>query len=355
MFKNNNPLIAKFMPDCSKYMGKGLTGLANLGNTCFLNSTMQVLSHTYEFSDFLDKGTYRDSLNDCPDSVLVVEWDKLRQLMWSENCCVSPGGFVQSVQKVAKQSGREVFTGWAQNDLPEFLMFWFEGIHKALQRPVVMNIRGKSQNNQDKMAVKCFEMMKKMYSKEYSEVVKMFTGIQVSVITSLQGVEHSVSPEPVILVSLPLPNLPRIDLVDCIKLYTTPELMNQENAWYNDKTKQREDVHKKLSFWMLPEILVMDVKRFDNRNRKNNKMITAPLKSLDMSPYVLGYGKRSYVYDLYGVCNHMGGVHGGHYTANVLNANGKWYEFNDTRVTEIDPSRVVTSAAYCFFYRKKNK
>jgi ubiquitin carboxyl-terminal hydrolase 8 len=353
MFKNNNPLIAKLMTDCSKYIGKGLTGLANLGNTCFLNSTMQVLSHTYEFNDFLDKGTYRESLNDCPDSILLVEWDKLRQLMWSENCCVSPGGFVQGVQKVASQSGREVFTGWAQNDLPEFLMFWFEGIHKALQRPVVMNIRGKSQNNQDKMAVKCFEMMKKMYSKEYSEVVKLFTGIQVSVITSLQGVEHSVSPEPVILVSLPMPNLPSIDLVDCIKLYTTPELMNHENAWYNDKTKQREDVHKKLSFWMLPEILIMDVKRFDNRNRKNNKMITAPLQSLDMSPYVLGYGKRSYVYDLYGVCNHMGGVHGGHYTANVLNANGKWYEFNDTRVTEIDASRVVTSAAYCFFYRKK--
>ena len=43
--------------------GNGLTGLANLGNTCFINSCMQVLSHTRELNHFLDKdnGTYKDS------------------------------------------------------------------------------------------------------------------------------------------------------------------------------------------------------------------------------------------------------------------------------------------------------
>ena len=27
--------------------------------------------------------------------------------------------------------------------------------------------------------------------------------------------------------------------------------------------------------------------------------------------------------------------HGGHYTANIKNPNGKWYSFNDTAVNEI--------------------
>ena len=74
---------------------------------------------------------------------------------------------------------------------------------------------------------------------------------------------------------------------------------------------------------------------------------------MDLSKYVVGYDKKSFQYGLYGICNHSGGVMGGHYFAYVKNGNNKWYEFNDATVKEINNASLKTPRAYCFFYRKK--
>jgi ubiquitin C-terminal hydrolase len=198
-------------------------------------------------------------------------------------------------------------------------------------------------------------MMKTMYNKEYSEMLNIFYGIHVSEISSLEGDESlSLRPEPFSILSLPIPtdnNSP--SLHDCLNLYCAKEELSGENAWMNDKTNKKEDVNRGIIFWNLPNILIIDLKRWSETGVKINKHIEAPMVDADFSAHVRGYNKHSNIYDLYGVCNHSGGALGGHYTAYVKNANGKWYEFNDTSVKEIDDTQIVTSKSYCFFYRKK--
>ena len=338
--------------DFAKYSNKGLTGLANLGNTCFMNSALQCLSHTYEFNNFLDKNEWKGRMKSINESLIICEWDNLRKMMWSENCVIQPGGFVGAIQKVARVKNRVIFTGFAQNDLTEFLQFLTECFHNSISRGVDMKISGTAISDTDKLALACYKMMKTMYEKEYSEFLKMFFGIHVSQIKSLESDYINITPEPFFNIHLPMEG--KKTLVECFDLYTQKEILDDNIL--NEKTEKKEKSEKSILFWSLADILVLTLKRFGNNGRKNQSLIDFPLENLDLSKYIIGYDKDTYKYDLYGICNHSGGVAGGHYTAFIKNANQKWYLFNDTRITEVrNLASLKSPRAYCFFYRKQKK
>tara|TARA_X000000368_G_scaffold412024_1_gene397752 strand:+ start:2538 stop:3575 length:1038 start_codon:yes stop_codon:yes gene_type:complete len=341
--------------DLNKYKGKGLTGLANLGNTCYLNSCMQLLSHCYAFNEFIDK-LDTTTLNKIDDSVLLIEWINLKKLMWSQNCIISPARYVKTVQKLSHNKNIELFSGFAQNDLPEFLVFIIDSFHNSLKRKVQMSITGTSHNKTDELAKECFNMIKTMYSNTYSELLNLFYGIHVSLLHSKKNNNIlSIKPEPFCLIDLPIPeNIYSCDINDCLDLYVSKEILSGDNAWYNEKTSQKEDVTKCINFWSFPEILIISFKRFNNNNKKINTIVNTKINNLDLSKYVIGYDKESYKYDLFGICNHSGGCLGGHYTAFIKNANDKWYHFNDTSVSEINENNIITNKGYCYFYKKIN-
>lgn len=334
---------------------KGYTGLSNLGNTCFLNSCMQALNHTYELNEYLDSSKYLEHLNkSIPDYVILEEWNNLRTTMWKQNGVVSPNRFVFFVQKLAKKKDRDLFTGFAQNDLPEFLLFIIDSMHNSISRKMKLSISGKVENNVDKLATECYKMLRTTYQREYSEIMELFYGIYVSELTRLDGSKVlSICPEPYFLLDLEIPDKAKT-LYDCLDAFTKYEILEGQNAWYNEKTKKKEDVKKRITFWNFPKILIVTLKRFHiDGSRKLQNLIEFPLEKLDLSKYVSGYKPKSYVYDLYAVCNHSGGTMGGHYTAHVKHKNGEWIHYNDTRVERhISTQKIISPKAYCLFYRK---
>jgi len=348
-----------------KYKNKGYTGLVNLGNTCFLNSCVQILNHTYELVDVLNSEKVKKfQRRDMADYAIIHEWMDLRDVMWTNNGTVSPNKFVFNVHKLAREKNRELFTGWAQNDMSEFLLFMIECMHNSISRSINMNIHGKMENDLDKLAVECYSMLKKIYSKEYSEIMEMFYGIYVSeIMSSTTDEKHSCKPEHFFILDVPLPEKRNsassekkyATLYECFDIFTHYEMMYGDNAWFNDKTNIKEDVKKRITFWSFPKILVITLKRFSHDGEtKLNDFIEFPLDHLDLSKYVSGYNTSTYVYELFGVCNHIGSVMGGHYTAFARNANNEWVHYNDSGVDILQSDEVVTPMAYCLFYRKKN-
>jgi ubiquitin C-terminal hydrolase len=352
-------------------MNSKIVGIQNLGNTCFLNSCVQILMVVPEMMDvckcYIQKQKYNSSLL---ETRIFNEWIRLiEEISATKQNQINPLGFVKEIHHLAKYKGRELFTGWAQNDMSEFLLFLFDCLHMCIRRPVKMNIDGKTVTTMDNLAMKCYTMLGEIYKKEYSEIMDTFYGIYVSEIfsselESLANPEHppidfprvSVKPEHYFILDLPIPKQRRqIQLQHCFDQFVEMETLyiTNGNGWYNETTQQHEDAYRRIVFWNFPKVLVLSLKRFDENGKKRDVFVNYPLCDLDLSKYVCGYNPNKYVYDLIGVCNHYGNTMGGHYTSFVKMQN-QWYHCNDSIIQMVaNENDVITQNAYCLFYRKK--
>ncbi|XP_061536576.1 ubiquitin carboxyl-terminal hydrolase 19 isoform X1 [Phycodurus eques] len=158
-------------------------------------------------------------------------------------------------------------------------------------------------------------------------------------------------------------------LEQCLNLFTKPEVLAPEEAWYCPKCQQHREASKQLLLWRLPNILIIQLKRFSFRSfiwrDKINDMVDFPVRNLDLSKFCIGQKDEMQhppIYDLYAVINHYGGMIGGHYTAyarlpsdkNSQRSDVGWRLFDDSTVTMVEESQVVTRYAYVLFYRRRN-
>uniref|UniRef100_A0A8C9W8V2 ubiquitinyl hydrolase 1 n=1 Tax=Scleropages formosus TaxID=113540 RepID=A0A8C9W8V2_SCLFO len=158
-------------------------------------------------------------------------------------------------------------------------------------------------------------------------------------------------------------------LEQCLNLFTKPEVLAPEEAWYCPKCQQHREASKQLMLWRLPNVLIIQLKRFSFRSfiwrDKINDMVDFPVRNLDLSKFCIGQKddmQHPPIYDLYAVINHYGGMIGGHYTAYARLPNDKnsqrsdvgWRLFDDSTVTTVEESQVVTRYAYVLFYRRRN-
>ena len=245
------------------------------------------------------------------------------------------------------------FSNDGQHDIAEFLLFVINHFHDSLSNPVNMEILGEEMNNNDNNAVLSYKMIKELYEKNYSKIIDIFFGVQISEIYSLDNMILSKKAEPFLILDLAIPKeMPQPDLYNCLDEYFKSELLDKDNQWYNEKTKQKQDVYKKFLVWNFPKVLIISLKRFNNNIKKDRRFISFPTNNLNLTNYSNGYNKEQNIYELYAVCNHTGNIYGGHYTCIIKDEMNKWFEYNDQIITEISEQKIVSPKSYCLFYKK---
>lgn len=147
-----------------------------------------------------------------------------------------------------------------------------------------------------------------------------------------------------------------ISLFSCLDAFLTEEPLGPDDMWYCPQCKEHRQATKKLDLWMLPDVLVFHLKRFSYSRYLKNKLdtfVNFPILNLDLSKYMKSKDGESYVYDLFAISNHYGGLGGGHYTAYAkLIDENRWYHFDDSHVSPVSEGDIKTSAAYVLFYRR---
>lgn len=331
-------------------------GLVNLGNTCFINSCIQILNSIEEIQTLWPK-YFIHMKPTSPYSPILMEWEDLKKEMQTTDCvAITPTKFLQYIYRLAKNK-KSWLQQWQQNDAMEFFIFMLECFHEAVKRPVNIRLNGKKTDNaKDNLAHICYSMLKREYEKEYSEFMELFHGIQYSSLAFVETKENSITPQFYVSLDLPIPlrrdSNTHITLFDCLDEYCKPEVLMGDNACYNERTKQKQTATKQIKFWNFPKILCITLQRFSPlTGYKNNDTVFFPFH-LDLSDYATCYRSKLYKYELFGICNHMGNIGGGHYTA-FVKMGDTWRYYNDTQVGVIkNLESMITPMAYGLFYRK---
>ena len=296
----------------------------NIGNTCYLNAALQCLMRLPPLNDAFDDVKVP---SDTPAKTFFNEYNDLRRMaLDNNNCTISPALFRHAVQLYAKHKKNTDFAGMQQNDAAEFIQFVLHSIHDALARKEDFD----SIPIDNELEKKCVEMMKTNFAKEFSDIIHLFYGIQLSCI------KDNITAETFLVMNVPIPKSAST-LEHCVQAYLADETIE---GWKNDKTGEVERVTKSLKFFRLPTILFMCLKRFSPNGRKNDQHIEIPLE-LQL---------QNETFDLQCGCYHQGSLNSGHYTAIACVA-GKWTIIDDDTSF---PASSVSKNAYCFFYLRRS-
>jgi ubiquitin carboxyl-terminal hydrolase 4/11/15 len=168
-----------------------------------------------------------------------------------------------------------------------------------------------------------------------------------------------------------------ISLDDCLDEFSKEETLGQDDLWYCPQCKKHQAATKKLDIYKAPDILVICLKRFGSSRTMRDKLdhlVNFPIDGLDLDErigerrvsktlelsdeeakhYGIEHSTEPFIYDLYAVDNHFGGLGGGHYTAFCRNhVNDQWYNYDDSRVSKAGVDAVQSRAAYLLFYKRR--
>ena len=313
-------------------------GLANVGNTCYLNSAMQALCKSAPFQAYFGteawtKHRHSDRKGyDLAGNVAHLVTD----LNAPGNTMINPSKFVRTFIEFANPINDDIRFG-AQACAAEAIQILLDGLHVQQSREVLMSFTGDTDTTEFAEMMRSLESWKTFFHKEFSPLVNEFYG-QTQVKVACGGcAATSTRYEPwgVLKVSIPgadkagaaAPNLAR-----CISSTLEKEKLDD---YVCDTCKARGLATMTPTISRFPPYIILSLKRFTNTGAKVRARIAYDEERIDLSEHCAWPTLQDKpVYRVVSTIEHLGSSRGGHYVMrNRDSSDGKWYVYDDGNVT----------------------
>ncbi|XP_069055776.1 ubiquitin carboxyl-terminal hydrolase 36 isoform X3 [Pleurodeles waltl] len=297
-------------------------GLHNLGNTCFLNSTVQCLTYTPPLANFLLSKEHSRNCSPGGFCMLCVMQNHMIQAFANSGNAIKPVCFIRDLKKIARH-----FRFGSQEDAHEFLRYTIDAMQKAC-------LNGYTKLDRQSQAT--------------TLVHQIFGGYLRSRVKCSQCKSVSDTYDPYLDIAL---EIRAANIVRALEMFVKPDALSGENAYMCAKCKKKVAASKRFTVHRASMVLTLSLKRFANfSGGKITKDVGYP-EFLNIRPYMSQTNGDPVMYGLYAVLVHSGySCHAGHYYCYVKASNGQWYQMNDSIVHSSNIKVVLNQQAYVLFY-----
>ncbi|NXH14735.1 UBP42 hydrolase, partial [Bucco capensis] len=301
-------------------------GLLNMGNTCFLNSTLQCLTYTPPLANYMLSLEHTQSCKEKGFCMMCTLETHINQVLCCSSNAIKPISVINGLKRIGKH-----FHFGSQEDAHEFLCFTVDALQKAC-------LNGSTKLDRSSQAT--------------TLIYQIFGGYLRSRVKCLNCRAVSDTYETFLDITLDIKTVTSV--TRALEQFVKPEQLDGENSYKCSNCKKMVPASKRYTIHRASNVLTISLKRFANfTGGKINKDVKYP-EYLDLRAYMSQSRGEPVFYALYAVLVHSGiNCNAGHYLCFIKAGNGRWYQMNDACVERADIETVLNQQAYVLFYIRR--